>query len=421
MGKFFKVNPTKVFKSMYGFDTIPQHDQIFDLMETHDHTVVAASRRGGKTKAASAAVIAKFLQPKTETMIIAPQHSLTENIFFNNVYRFIRDKELEVIRANIKDRIIEGANGSIIYARSLQRATSIVGVGLDLAVMDEIALVDKDDWWDQELRPTLTEKQGHTLWISTPRGYNHFKDKFDQGQDPDSLEWASIRYTIHDLPYIDAAYVKKLEDSYARAGRDAYFRQEFLASFEAFEGQIYSIPPVVENFDRTIKFDMVFAGLDVGYNHSTALIIFGVLDTTYYLLDYYVASKKTTEQHAEKFKELIDLYDIDLIYIDYAAAQFAWDLVALHDISTLRANKSVLDGIARVQTLVGSKQVIVHESLWGSTSELRREWGSYQWQEDKEQPVKLNDDLMDAMRYALYTFDTKYNLRSTMVDEGLDG
>jgi hypothetical protein len=348
MSKFFKIDPKRVFEKMYGYRPIQQHDLIFDSVELLDNTVVAATRRGGKTKTASAAVISKFLEPKTETMILAPQHTLTENIFFNNVWRFIRDNNLETVRANLKDHVIEGANGSLLYARSLQRATSIVGVGLDLAVLDEIALTDNDNFWEQELQPTLTEKGGHTLWISTPRGYNHFKNKFDQGQMESFPDWNSIRYTIWDIPYVPDERKKKLEASYIQSGKESYWRQEYLASFEAFEGQIYSMHPEPELFDRSGPWDMVFAGLDVGYNHSTAFIIFGVAGDEYFILDYYIAAKKTTDQHAEVFRELEAKYNIDIIFIDHAAAQFAWDLVAIHDITTMPADKHVKIGRAHV-------------------------------------------------------------------------
>ena len=390
---------------------ISEQEKIVDSVECFQNTIVAATRRGGKTKTASACVIAKFLEPNTETMILAPQHSLCENIFFNNVWRFIRDNELETIRANIKDRIIEGANGSILYARSLQRATSIVGVGLDLAVLDEIALTDNDDFWEQELQPTLTEKQGHTLWISTPRGFNHFKDRFDQGCSSEFPDWNSIKYTVHDLPYIDDTYVEKLKTQYEKSGRMQYYRQEFLASFEAFEGQIFSIPPRIEEFDRDAKFDMVIAGLDVGFSHSTAFIVIGVAGNTYYVLDYYIDKQKLTREHAEKIRIMEERFDIDVIYIDYAAAQFAWDLVAEYDITTMPAIKHVLEGIAHVADMIGSERIVVHPDLWNDSSLFKKQLTTYRWEESKEAPVKLDDDLVDAFRYALYTFDTRYGLR----------
>lgn len=414
--KFFKFDPARLYPKMYTnpdgspMTMIDHQHLITESVANYENTVVAASRRGGKTKTASAIVVAKFLEPNTETMVLAPQHSLTENIFFNNVYRFLRDKEIELKRANLKDRIIEGANGSILYARSLQRATSIVGVGLDLAVLDEIALTEKDDFWEQELRPTLTEKQGHTLWISTPRGFNHFKFKFDMGESDLYPDWNSIRYTIWDLPYISNAQAEKLKGEYIQSGRESYFRQEFEASFEAFEGQIYSIQPIVENFDRDREWEIVIAGLDIGFQHETAMIVVGVNDSGFFILDYYAASHKTTEQHAEKVQELEEKYNIDVIYIDSAAAQTAWDFAVQYNISTMKAIKHVNEGIAFIQTLLGSKKLYIHESLWEETSPLRVQFSTYQWQEDKDKPVKLNDDLMDAMRYAIYSFGATYNL-----------
>jgi phage terminase large subunit len=51
-------------------------------------------------------------------------------------------------------------------------------------------------------------------------------------------------------------------------------------------------------------------------------------------------------------------------------------------------------------------------NLHYNSKNLRREFMSYKWKKDKndnviEEPVKANDDLMDACRYAVFTHLTK--------------
>ena len=50
----------------------------------------------------------------------------------------------------------------------------------------------------------------------------------------------------------------------------------------------------------------------------------------------------------QRYRKLIDKWDIDYIYIDSAAQQTRYDFAQNYDISTINAKKSVLDGIGHV-------------------------------------------------------------------------
>ena len=65
------------------------------------------------------------------------------------------------------------ANGGQIAVRSADNPQRLRGEGLDFIVMDEAAFV-KPDVWQEVLRPTLTERKGSALFISTPMGMNNW-------------------------------------------------------------------------------------------------------------------------------------------------------------------------------------------------------------------------------------------------------
>jgi hypothetical protein len=193
---------------------------------------------------------------------------------------------------------------------------------------------------------------------------------------------------------------------------EAEFKQEYEADFNTYEGQIWKF-----NFEENVKdlsqFDTsnmdVFAGLDVGYKDPTAMcvIAYDWDEDKYYLLDEYFNAEKTTEQHATEITRLINRWDIDFIYIDSAAQQTRFDFAQNYDISTINAKKSVLDGIGHVSSLVDNDKLYVDQEARETLACL----DAYQWDPNpnlmKERPRhNMASHMADALRYALYSFET---------------
>lgn len=184
----------------------------------------------------------------------------------------------------------------------------------------------------------------------------------------------------------------------------AEFAQEYLASFTVFSGQIYHFPQ--ENIKEFAggRYE-AFAGLDPGYKDPTAYIVLTYDPDlgTYHVVDEYLSSKATTAEHAAVIKEFDYKWDVDAKFIDYAAAQFGADLAHDHDITTIRAKKDILPGIAYVQTLIEQKKLFVAPHCTNTLAMLDQ----YRWDPNalsKEKP--LHDEyshMADALRYALYT------------------
>ena len=185
-----------------------------------------------------------------------------------------------------------------------------------------------------------------------------------------------------------------------------------MADFNTYEGQVWGfkheecVSDLVEL--DTSKMD-IFAGMDVGYKDPTAFCVIGYdWDADkYYLLDEYLDAERTTEQHAEKIRDLINKWAIDYIYIDSAAQQTRFDFAQNYDITTINAKKSVLDGIGHVAAICDNDKLIVDQRCKESLLSLDQ----YQWDPNpnllKEKPVhNYASHMADALRYALYSFET---------------
>ena len=108
-----------------------------------------------------------------------------------------------------------------------------------------------------------------------------------------------------------------------------------------------------------------------------------------------------------EIQKLIAKWDIDYIYIDSAAQQTRFDFAQNYDITTINAKKSVLDGIGHVAAICDNDNLIVDQRCHETLSSLDQ----YQWDPNpnllKEKPKHNHASHMaDALRYALYSFET---------------
>ena len=127
----------------------------------------------------------------------------------------------------VAERRIEFANGAELAFRSADNPDHLRGVGLDFLVVDEAAFIPNGGaCWAEALRPTLADRLGRALIISTPNGRDWFHDLWLRGQQGDD-EFASFRYATADNPTIAPGEVAAA----ARELPERIFAQEYEAEF----------------------------------------------------------------------------------------------------------------------------------------------------------------------------------------------
>ena len=407
--RFIKL-PIESYLELLGIEPNSSQTALINAVSNPKYRFICASvaRRQGKTYISNIIGQLVCLVPNSHVLLMSPNYSLSQ-ISFDLQRQLIKHFDLEMLRDNAKDKVIELSNNSTIRMGSINQVDSVVGRSYDLIIFDEAALTDGRDAFNVALRPTLDKEQSKAIFISTPRGRNnYFAEFYYRGFTDDFPEWCSIKATYHENPRVSEQDIIEAKKGMS----EAEFSQEYLADFNVFEGQVWSFKHEeciadLKEFD-TSKMD-VFAGLDVGYKDPTAfcVIAYDWDSEKFYLVDEYLNSERTTEQHAVEIQKLIDKWDIDYIYIDSAAAQTRFDFAQNYDISTINAKKSVLDGIGHVAAVVDNDKLIVDQGCRESLMALDQ----YQWDQNpnllKEKPKHNQASHMaDAIRYALYTFET---------------
>ena len=407
--RFLKL-PVTPYLELLGVSPLPSQVAIINAINNSKYRFVCAavSRRQGKTYIANIIGQLVSLVPNSNILIMSPNYSLSQ-ISFDLQRQLIKHFDLEVAKDNAKDKVIELSNGSTVRMGSVNQVDSCVGRSYDLIIFDEAALADGKDAFNVALRPTLDKDNSKAIFISTPRGRNNwFAEFFDRGFNDEFPEWCSIRAGYQDNPRMSEMDIAEARKSMS----EAEFRQEYEADFNTYEGQIWNFnhEKCVANNEALDTSNMdVFAGLDVGYRDPTAfcVIAYDWDSQQYYVLDEYLNSEKTTEQHAVEIQRLSQKWNIDFIYIDSAAQQTRHDFAMEYDISTTNAKKSVLDGIAHVAGIVDNDRLFVDQRCVETLTCLDQ----YQWDPNpnlaREKPKHNKASHMaDALRYALYSFET---------------
>lgn len=365
----------------------------------------ALSRRLGKTYIANIIAQLVSLVPQCNILIISPNYNLS-SISFELQRTFIQAFDLEIERNNLKDKIIELSNGSTIRMGSLSTVDSCVGRSYQIILFDEAALGEGgEEAFNVRLRPTLDRPNSKAIFISTPRGQNNWFSKFFQRGFSDLFpQWCSIAADYTENPRMTEEDVAEARRSMSKAE----FEQEYMASFTMFEGQIFSFDKdkdVVE-YEPDDNTEAI-AGCDPGYRDPTAfvVIVFNPRTDCFHIVDEYLEAEATTDKHAIAFEELMAKWGVEVVFIDSAAAQFASDLAYTYNISSTKAKKDVLPGIAYVQTLVEQGRLKIAPHCVHSLAVMDQ----YRWdtKETLTREKPLHDEyshMADAIRYALYTY-----------------
>jgi len=155
--------------------------------------------------------------------------------------------------------------------------------------------------------------------------------------------------------------------------------------------------------------NLVCYSIDFGYNHPTALIAMYEYDDEYYFDEIIYQSYLTSTDLIQLMKQKNIKTNVN-IYCDYARPEIIQDLRRAGYKAT-EAMKDVKDGINTMK----SKKIYVTPS----SINILNEYKLYSWKTNNngitDEPIKLNDDAMDAMRYALYSSLKKTKLNKIKI------
>ena len=294
---------------------------------------------------------------------------------------------------NKSEHIYTFANGSMVEFFSVDDEQKIRGRKRDIAWCNEANELYFDDFTQLNMRT---------------------EDKLIFDYNPsDSASWlyelpaedsVKIKSTYKDNPFLPDSIKAQIED--LKRTDEALYQIYALGEKAISKSNIYSQWSFVAH--RPSKFVKYVYGLDFGYNHPTALMRVYYCDNDIYIEPVIYESYLTTTMLIEKLATL-NIEQTVTILADYSRPEIIQEMnIAGYDVQN--ANKVVKKGIDNLKTF----GVICQDD-----KAIRREYENYKWKKIgdfiTDEPVKLFDDAMDAIRYATthirqeyYTDDSYY-------------
>lgn len=216
-------------------------------------------------------------------------------------------------------------------------------------------------------------------WLNTKQ----FKDAY------------KLRTTYKDNIYIDGEYIDVLKN--LKEQDEEYYNIYALGKWGVLKNVIYRPFEIFNTFP--VNFDETIYGLDFGYNNQTALAEVNIKDKVFYLREMIYECRLTNTDLINKMKNL-KIKKGSYIYCDSAESGRIEELKRA-GFNVFPADKNVKDGI----DFLKSCKILSHSGNTGINKEVL----SYSYKQDKDgnlldEPIKFNDHMMDAIRYAIYSY-----------------
>lgn len=371
--------------------------------------VLCCGRRWGKTTLAIEEIKGRSAIPNSRIAYIAPTYQQARDIAWEGLKKEFKQASESINESRLEIKLV---NGSLIILRGWEAIETLRGQSFHLIVLDEVAMMRGFiGTWQEVIRPTLTDTKGEGIFISTPKGFNHFYDLF--GWEARDSDFKSFHYTTYDNPHIDPVEIDKSKKELT----DDRFAQEYMADFRKSEGLVYKeFIRAVHTFEELpqVEFVSTFGGHDFGTTNPCASItIKKDRNARYWVTDEFYKTGLTDAQQADYITAL----KWEACYPDPESASGILELKnrGINVREVVKNKDSVRNGINTVRELLLSGRLKIHKSC----ENLIWEFETYAYPDRKanhneeEKPIKENDHALDALRYAL-TMDNQLSVRKTI-------
>lgn len=286
------------------------------------------------------------------------------------------------------DFVYTFANGSYIELFGLEDEGKARGPGRDILFVNEANLISKTLFDQLAMRTT-----GTIFADWNPADFNSWV--YSLADDPKNKRiHSTYKDNIHNLTKAQIDYI----EGYKNLPDDFMWKVYGLGQRGAAKELIYTNWSYYADEPQSGD---VFYGLDFGYTNPSALVKVTHYEGVNYAEEILYQSSLTVPEMINILKGVVTRSDV--IYADAAEPKTIEEIYKA-GFNIKKSDKDVWAGI------VGVKSYPLH--IRQGSDNLIREIQGYKWKKDKndnvlEEPVKSNDHILDALRYAIFTHLTQ--------------
>ena len=248
--------------------------------------------------------------------------------------------------------------------------------------------------------------EGARIYMDTnPENPTHtvktdYVDKDGQLLSNGQLNIKAFNFTLFDNTFLSEEYVESI---IASTPSGMFTQRDIYGTWVASEGVVY------KDFNKDIHYikdlnniDIVkyFVGVDFGWEHFGSMVVVGKdINNNYYLIKEYAHQHKDIDEWINIAKDIKVQYGNINFYCDHARPDYI-DKLRRSNIRAINANKNVLEGISTIASLFKTNKLFILED---NVDIFKKEIYNYVWKSGKDEPIKQNDDVLDSLRYAIYS------------------
>jgi PBSX family phage terminase large subunit len=380
------------------FNVTPTQPQSDFLNSNAKFRLFFSGAGAGKSYVSCTAAIIYCLQnPKCRGAMIAQSYPAVRDVLVATMEELLPEGVAKYNAAKHEMKFINGSTIIFKGANDNKAIESLRGLNLNFFAIDEAAIIDRKIW--DILIGRLRRGDNLKAWLTTTPRIGWCYEKFILNENTLGDEY----YILKDVPtttntFLPTDYIESVKAEY---GEDSlFYQQEVLGRFVKFDGAIYDIQnkTVPAGDLKNLTFDRYIYGVDFGFTHPCGVVVIGVHGQTMYVVDEFSESGITDGELAKILHELHKKYRTGKIYCD-SALPGSIKTLADSGLNATNSNKSVLDGIRTVTNLFNTDSLYISDEC----TQLIHELQNYAWRDGKDEPIKIMDDLSDALRYALHT------------------
>ncbi len=266
------------------------------------------------------------------------------------------------------------------------------------AYVNEASLANEQVF--DEIRSRCSGKGARVLCDTNPDNPEHWLKKKYLDNPTDRI--ISYKFTIFDNNFLDERY---MQDTIKTTPAGMFTERNIYGNWVSGDGMVYKDFDGDKHFIEDIsdyRFKKYIAGVDWGYGHFGAIVVFGVTDDgKYIMIEEHAKTGEEIDYWVDIAKGIKKRYGNIPFYCDSARVEHI-DRFINEGLKAYLANKSVIPGIEYVATLYKTNKLYIYKPVAKRFSE---EIYSYVWADTAgaDKVKEEFDDVQDAIRYALYT------------------
>ena len=287
---------------------------------------------------------------------------------------------------NMSENIYRFPNGSLVEFFSVDDEQKVRGRKRDIGWCNEA-----NELWFEDFQQLNMRTEYKMIFDYNPSDSSSWL--YELPKDESVL----IKSTYKDNPFLPESIKRQIED--LKRTDEALYQIYALGEKAISKSNIFNTWDFIPK--RPERFTNFVYGLDFGYNHPTALMRVYWCDGDIYIEPVIYESYLTTSELIERFKQLNIEQTVDIL-ADYSRPEIIAEMQNA-GFNVNNANKNVKSGINAVKTF----------KVWCQEDDnLKKEYNNYKWKKVgdniTDEPVKLYDDAMDAVRYAVMFIKEMY-------------